>query len=702
MDLYGTLSSQQRQAVFHSEGPMFILAGPGSGKTHVMACRVVHLINSGVSPEDIAVFSFTKKAVGEMRNRLTKYLGAKGQKVEVMTFHAYCFRFLRKHLESWALPESGGGFRYQKDFEICEGFHCRKFIEYISHELYFSKYRDELDSLPDEKDISDWISLQKRKLISAWQKTGEEPFYREVYRHYAEWLLKNNKIDFGDLLLLTIRMLETNRRLREEVASSYLHVMSDEYQDTDYAQFRLLDYLTQKNDNFCAVGDPDQCIYSWRGANPLNMKHLQEKYVNLHVYRLETNYRSTRTIVEASNCVIANNRKRFLKQSVTTREQGERIFLSSHTTQSAEADFVVAEMERLYREKGIDFQDMAIICRTNNQFWAFENALRKSGIEYQLVEGVSFFEQRDVQAIVSELEFFENSTRGDLLKDILERRGLLREYSEKSGCIQETKKAQGDLGRLSVTLPRIIKDESRRKALGMLLEWWWGLQRSMENLSLPEKVGFYVEEMIRKDKLENKSDFRSLRRLESYQALQEAVESAYRDNACRNINDLLTYSKKMKKQGQKSDSRWMTTVSTIHGAKGREYRVVFVAGLVEDLLPHYYSIIGEPDMLEEERRMFYVAMTRAKDTLYLTWPESRTKSAAVAPSRFLREVPAQYLDASRSADIGRKTEHDERLSGDADDDLLARLTSTTKPTVVNEQENSTAIADAENTTPRPQ
>ncbi|MBI3508910.1 MAG: UvrD-helicase domain-containing protein [Chlamydiia bacterium] len=619
-----SLNPQQQQAVAHIEGPMLVLAGAGSGKTRVVTYRIAHLLDIGVLPSDILAVTFTNKAAEEMRTRIRML---KSAHILTCTFHSLGARILR---------ESIGHLGYLNDFTIYDEEDSEKLLKSCLEQLNISNEKGLL------RQIRNAISTAKNNLSDNIEA------YPEVYDLYQTKLRESQALDFDDLLYLTVKLLKEHESVRQEYQKRWLFLLIDEYQDTNAAQYHIAKLLSEQHHNLFAVGDPDQSIYSWRGARYQNILNFESDFPGARIITLDQNYRSTNTILQAANALIQHNANRYEKKLWSQIGEGDKIGIFIAQTERAEADFVAKQILKHALDQHISFNEIAIFYRTNAQSRAFEDALLSRKINYTLIGGLSFYQRREIKDILSLLKMvISNADLLAWLRTInLPKRGLGPTTLEKI-TLAASKNGTPIFTFSEQLLERPHADV---KLSGKQLQGLTDYVKLIHHLRA-RRPSIPLHELI--------SEAISESRYLSY--LEEDAETC--QDRKENLNELIGKASEWEKeQPQPSLSRFLEELSlnahveeddyvpsvklmTLHNSKGLEFNVVFLAGLCEDLFPHINSKDSE-EAIEEERRLCYVGMTRAKRHLYLcsslyrfTWGAEQR----MEPSRFLKEVPAQYL-----------------------------------------------------------
>jgi superfamily I DNA/RNA helicase len=645
----GTLNPQQRLAVETIRGPLLILAGAGTGKTRVITCRIAHMIARGVQPENILAVTFTNKAAREMKERVTQLLpraprredGRRPAGPTISTFHSLGARILRQHIERLG---------YKKNFVIYNDSEqlgvVRKLLSQINAK------GETLDPVA----VLSFLSRFKNGAIrpEAFADNSAAVLAQHIRRRYETALHACNAVDFDDLLLLTLRLLEEHPSVLDACRARFKYVMVDEYQDTNAAQFRLVKLLTEEHRNLCVVGDDDQSIYGWRGAEIANLLDLEQHFPEVKIIKLEQNYRSTNTILHAANAVIRRNARRRAKQLWSKKGQGEKIALHTFENDEEEARTIVEQIEfaRLTRKAG--WGDFAILFRTNQQSRPFEIALRQAGVRYHLVGGQSYFDRREVKDLLAYLKVFVNPHDDVSLLRIanVPARGLsdvtmerLLAASQERHCsvfsaLRHTDVQAGFVPKTRAAIQNFHEFVERTRAQ-LHAEPAFSLQRWASQFLA--EIG-YVEDLRRSEKNAETAEnrVRNLHDLVGDLEKAEPVGGPPAERLQGFLEDLMLDSEREAEAELQQDA---VTLITVHSCKGLEFRHVYVVGLEEGLFPHARS--KEENTLDEERRLFYVAMTRAQETLTLSCCLGRKKYGQVLPahpSSFLKELPPELVE----------------------------------------------------------
>src|SRR6184192_2174459 len=632
------LNPAQREAVLTTEGPLLVVAGAGSGKTRVLTHRVAHLMGAvGAKPQEILAITFTNKAAGEMRTRLEDLLGPVARTIWILTFHAACGRMLRREA-----PRLG----YRTNFTIYDQADQIRLVKQCLEELE----RDPKRFVP--RGIHAQISNAKNQLVDPDEyRSRVASFYdqtvADVYELYQRRLFASNAVDFDDLLFLTVDVLERFPEARGRWQKAFRYILVDEYQDTNHAQYRLLQLLAEKHRNVCAVGDPDQSIYAFRGADIRNIMEFERDFGETRTIALEQNYRSTNTILLAANAVIANNRERKPKNLWSELGEGEPVRVLEVEDEHAEARFVAAEIAALV-EEGYNGSEVAVFYRTNAQSRVLEDVLVRQGIAYQVIGGPRFYERAEIKDVIAYLQVIDNPYDAVSLQRIANRprRGIgdtslarLQAHADALGIsLWEATEHADDAGIAPAPLKAV--------------QQFYGAMQSLQAGALELEVSELLERVLEgsgyRIALEAERTIESQGRLENLQELvgvaQEYQHTASEPSLSGFLQEISLYSDQDAIRGEQS----LVTLMTLHNAKGLEFRSVFMIGMEEGIFPHSRSL--EEQGLEEERRLCYVGMTRAQERLTLTHASARSlwgsRSYNLA-SRFLDELPEGGVERHR-------------------------------------------------------
>lgn len=656
------LNDKQREAVLTTEGPLLIAAGAGSGKTRALTHRIAYLIEEKqVNPWNILAITFTNKAANEMRERITQLVGAEGESIWVSTFHSMCARILRRESEHVG---------YARNFSIIDQSEQQTLMKQVLKELNLDKdqynYKEMLRVIDSKKNESKTAEM-------AVEEASDfiEEMHAKIYQLYQSKLKRSNAMDFNDLLLLTVQLLEQNEQVRQFYQMKFQYIHVDEYQDTNETQYQLVRLLTGMLRNVCVVGDGDQSIYGWRGANMENILNFENDYPDATVILLEQNYRSTPNILNAANSVIRNNSNRQDKELWSARDNGDKINFYLADNDSEEAYYIVQQIYKLKDEKALKNSNFAILYRTQAQSQKFESTLLSANIPYRVVGGVKFFGRKEIQDTLAYLRVINNPTDNLSFNRIVNvpKRGIgqttvarLAEFADSIG--QSWFEAINELDHSNLPKGAIIK---LRDFYDMIIQ----LQKQAEFLTMTELSEEMWEASGYRQALVNAGDLESQTRLENmdeflsvtkefdnsdHQSIEETdpdyleadssldnLEEDPREELTLFLNELSLVS-----STEEEDMDDQVTLMTLHAAKGLEFPVVFVVGMEEGLFPLSRAMDNE-DELEEERRLAYVGMTRAEDVLYLTAARNRLlygRYQSNLTSRFIDEIDPEYLENS--------------------------------------------------------
>ncbi|ADQ15254.1 DNA helicase PcrA [Halanaerobium hydrogeniformans] len=636
-DIIKDLNKEQKKAVQHDKGPLLLLAGAGSGKTRVLTRRIAYLIKQrGVSPYNILAVTFTNKAAEEMKNRVAKMVDGVDKSLLISTFHSFCVRILRREAEKLG---------YQSNFVIFDSIDQRKLIKKILKEENIDPKKTKPSSVLNK------ISNAKNELKSPEQfRNSAGSFYAkniaDLYEKYQKQLKANNAVDFDDLIQLTVKLFKKYPKVLEHYQERFKYILVDEYQDINHAQYELVNLLAERYRNVCVVGDPDQGIYGFRGADIRNILNFEDDYPDAKIIKLEQNYRSKANILKAAQAVIKNNSSRKEKSLWTEKESGPEIELYEAESEKDEADFFCRMAKELKKSKDYSYDDMAVLYRTNSQSRAFEDMLMKYGIPYQITGGVRFYERLEIKDIMAYLRLIYNPADDISFLRITNRpkRGIgagtlakIQQYAETESislyqaALQS--KSNPDLSssyqKRVLAFTKIIEELREQKdeiALARLTE------------TLLEKSGY------RKDLEEEKTN-KAETRLENIEELFSVINDYMKNSNENTLAGFLEEVTLMSDIDTLEEEQSAVTLMTIHSAKGLEFPVIFLVGLEEGIFPHANSLY-ERDGIEEERRLCYVGMTRAMDRLFLSRAKIRLRFGERQinpPSQFLEEIPEELL-----------------------------------------------------------
>jgi DNA helicase II / ATP-dependent DNA helicase PcrA len=637
------LNPEQHEATLTIEGPALIIAGAGSGKTLVVTHRIVHLLEIGVPSSSILGVTFTNKAAGEMRERVRK---ATHQHVLISTFHSLGAKILRESISSLG---------YRPDFSIYDEEDALKLLKTCLADLEIDEKKS------DAKAFRHLISTAKNDLKTADQidesdlHTAIEMAFPKVYARYQDKLKEYNALDFDDLLFLTVQLWENHPEVLAIYQERWPYVLIDEYQDVNASQYRMTNLLVEKSKNLFVVGDPDQSIYSWRGANIKNILNFEKDYPGAKVIKLEQNYRSYSTILDAANALISHNDNFYQKKLWSSRGEGEKIRLFVANDEKEEANFVARQMYQHHTQGGIPYHQMVVFYRTNAQSRPFEDTLLMHNIPYQIIGGISFYQRKEIKDVLAFLRMaYSGSDYIAFSRTInLPKRGFGEATVDK---ISDASRAEGVP---LYTYMKSLVDEhplrftaklsaKQRKSLADYLHIIGGLIQLTKGQSLRDLVKGAIEDTGYLAYLKEDPDTFEDRKSNLDELITKAVEwelTASNPTLGSFLEELVL--KSSVEDSAEEESR--VSLMTLHNGKGLEFKITFLVGLEEDLLPHA-NARGSDTALQEERRLCYVGITRAKDCLYLSYSMTRYlwgTERYQRPSRFLNEIPKEYLQRTR-------------------------------------------------------
>lgn len=637
--IFDTLNDRQCEAVKHTEGPLLITAGAGSGKTKVLTCRIAHLLELGVAPYRILAITFTNKAAKEMKERVTNLVGTQADSIWLSTFHSFCAKLLRFEVD--------GFHGYTRNFTIYDSSDQLVLVKDCLKKLNLDDKqfmpRSVLGTISSAKNV-----LMDAKAFAAKASDFYEQKVADVYALYQEKLRENNAVDFDDLLFLAVRLLQEKEEVREKYQSRFQYILVDEYQDTNHAQYALTKILAARWRNICVVGDVDQSIYAWRGADIRNIIDFTRDYPDAASIKLEQNYRSTKTILHAANAVIDNNESRPKKTLWTENPAGNKIIHYQAQTEHDEADYIAGVIYNRHEISHEPYGDMAILFRTNAQSRVLEEKLMRYAIPYTMVGGTKFYDRKEIKDVLAYLRLLYNPEDSLSLTRIINvpKRNIgattmehVAAYAEEQGIslfealsstdeIPVTKRARTSLENFAAMIFDLLNDIEGKDVLSLIetviKQTGYGdmldkeAEHDPQGESRKENVGEFLS--VAKDYMDSNPDGN----------LQDFLENVAL------VSDVDDF--------ESSDSK--VTLMTLHAAKGLEFPVVFLTGLDEGLFPHSRTLL-DPAQVEEERRLAYVGITRAERQLYVTNAITRTmygRISAYMPSRFLAEIPPQLME----------------------------------------------------------
>ena len=636
----------QKEAVFHTEGPLLVLAGAGSGKTRVLTHRVAYLIEEKkVNPWNIMAITFTNKAAGEMRERVDQLVGFGSESIWVSTFHSSCVRILRRHIENLG---------YSTNFTIYDTDDQKTLMHQVLKTLDLDPktYRD--------RAMLTCISNAKNELISPEEfELNAGGDYRQknvakVYKEYQKQLRNNNALDFDDLIMLTVDLFQCCPEILDYYQEKFKYIMVDEYQDTNTAQFQLVSLLAKKYQNLCVVGDDDQSIYKFRGANIENILNFERFFPSAHVVKLEQNYRSTQNILEVANEVISNNQGRKEKRLWTANGEGERVKLRQFDMAADEADFIVEDIEKSDRPYG----DIAVLYRTNAQSRLLEEKCISNSVPYRLVGGVNFYQRKEIKDILAYLKTIANGRDDLAVQRIINvpKRGIgATTINRIVAYAQEQELSFYDALKEWTEIPGVGKAGIKLEKFISLIQVF---RSKLDYFSGRELIEDILESTGYKEELEAEGSIEAQTRMENIEELVNKAVSYWESAEDPSLSGFLEEVALVADVDSMDDSENRVVLMTLHSAKGLEFPKVYLAGMEDGLFPGTMSIMSDdPTDIEEERRLCYVGITRAREELIITAARQRmvngeTRYARV--SRFVDEIPASLLDRGTRGGLARK------------------------------------------------
>lgn len=640
------LNDRQKEAVLYGDGPLLILAGAGSGKTSVLTKRVAYLIKErNVSPKNIVAITFTNKAAKEMKERIIKEVGKEGYDIQISTFHSFGLRIIKENYEKLG---------YEKNFTIIDSDDSLTVVKKILKEMGIDTTRF------NPKFIKNQISSCKNEMVTPEKYKNlvndelSDITYK-VYKKYQDTLLRNNSLDFDDLLIKPIELFNKYKEVLENYQELFKYVFIDEYQDTNEAQYILSKMISAKYKNICVVGDDAQSIYSWRGANFKNILNFEKDYQNAKVILLEQNYRSTKTILNAANSVIKNNINKKDKNLWTDNETGEKIKYVRTNDEKDEASYVTREIRNLVNN-GVSLDDIAVLYRTNAQSRTIEEGFLNSNIPYRIVGAFAFYSRKEIKDLLAYLKLIYNT------KDDVSLMRIINYPKRKIGA-KTIENLSMDAVLNGTSMFDVISSGKELEFKKLILE----MKEKSEVLSLTETIDMVLDKSGIKSELESEHTLEADIRLENLNEFKSITKTFEEESGIASLEDFLNeVSLVSDVNDQKNDNSPKVTLMTIHAVKGLEYKYVFVIGMEENIFPHVNSC-EEDGGIEEERRLCYVAITRAKEKLYLVNALRRMlygKTSVNMPSRFINEIDKDLIDAPEKKMINMKFNKKEAFNDD--------------------------------------
>ena len=636
------LNKEQQQAVQHTEGPLLILAGAGSGKTKVLTVRIAHLLGQGVNPYEILAITFTNKAAKEMKSRVEGLVGDVANRIWLSTFHSFCAKFLRFELDNFL--------GYNSNFTIYDTSDSQAVIKAALKALNLD------DKYYPVGAMIGAISDAKNKLLFAsdFRKQARD-FYQQkvadVYEYYERELRKNNALDFDDLLLVAVKLLQSNEAVLDKYSKRFRYVMIDEYQDTNHAQYLLAKLLASHWKNIAVVGDADQSIYAWRGADIQNILDFEKDYPNCTSIKLEQNYRSTKIILDAANAVIENNEGRPKKNLWTDKTEGAKIQHFTAQSEHEEAAFIGDTIAKKHDIHGVPYGDIAILYRTNAQSRVLEEALIKRALPYTMVGGTKFYDRKEIKDVLAYLRVLYNPFDDLSLLRIINvpKRSIGATTVAK---LQDYARANGTSLFMTLTQLHLVdtikgKTKEKLEEFGILI---FTLVAEMEDKTVLDILESILDRTGYLAQLEESTDPQDQARAENIGELLSVAKDFQDTNPTGTVEDFLEQVALVNDVDSFEQEESKVTLMTLHAAKGLEFPIVFLGGLEEGLFPHSRTLMN-PEEIEEERRLAYVGITRAEKELYISNATTRTvfgRTSSYLPSRFIDEIPEELVDGLRA------------------------------------------------------
>ncbi len=640
MSIYDTLNEQQKAAVMHTQGPLLLLAGAGSGKTRVLTHRAAYLIDEeGVDPWNILAITFTNKAAGEMRERVNQIVGDGADRIWVSTFHSTCVRILRRYIDRLG---------YDTNFTIYDTDDQRGIMKEVCKKLQIDTKQLK------ERTILGAISSAKDELIDPLQYEKQNGFdyngsrIAKAYREYQATLKKNNALDFDDLIVKTVELFRADAQVLDSYQNRFRYIMVDEYQDTNTAQFELIRLLAGKYRNLCVVGDDDQSIYKFRGANIRNILDFEKVYPEAKVIKLEQNYRSTQVVLDAANAVIRNNTRRKNKALWTDKKEGSRIHFRPFDNAYEEAEFIASDVAKKHRNEDVRYGDCAVLYRTNAQARMLEERFIMEGIPYDVIGGTNFYARREIKDILAYLKTIDNGRDDVAVKRIINipKRGIgattivrVQEYADARNI------SFYDALREADQIMTIGRSASKLQPFVMMIQ---AFRSKLEFFTLEDLIKDVIETTGYVKELEASDDEDAADRIENIDELVSKVVSYEETHEEPSLSEFLEEVALVADIDRAEEGDDRVLLMTLHSAKGLEFPHVYLAGMEDGVFPSYMTIMSDDPMdIEEERRLAYVGITRAKDDLTLTCAKQRMLRGETQynpVSRFVKEIPPELLD----------------------------------------------------------
>ena len=660
MNIYDTLNDNQKEAVFHTEGPLLILAGAGSGKTRVLTHRIAYLIEEkGVNPWNILAITFTNKAAGEMRERVDQLVGFGSESIWVSTFHSTCVRILRRYIDRIG---------YDTNFTIYDTDDQKTLMKEVIRQLQLDpkRYKERvlLGAISSAKD--EMMTPEEYELDAAGDYGRQQ--IAKVYREYEKQMRANNALDFDDLLVKTVQLLETQPEILEYYQERFRYIMVDEYQDTNTVQFRFVSLLARRYRNLCVVGDDDQSIYKFRGANIKNILNFENVFEDAHIIKLEQNYRSTDNILQAANSVISNNYGRKDKALWTKQEKGDALVFRQFENEYEEAEYVVKDIRAHVRNGERSYNEHAILYRTNVQSRVFEEQLVNANIPYKIFGGINFYARKEVKDLLAYLKTIDNGKDDLAVRRIINvpRRGIgLTTIGRVQDSATEREVGFYEALQTADMIPGIGKAATKISTFVALMEHFKQSAKTMLVSELLQEILDYTGYL---DELTEEGGEEAEERLAHIEELKNKI--ATYEESCEDemptLSGFLGEVALVADIDNLDESSDYVMLMTLHSAKGLEFPQVYLVGMEDGLFPSYMTIMeNDLEELEEERRLCYVGITRAMENLTLTCAKKRRVRGEAQYnkiSRFIKEIPSYLLEAQRDISHSRQEEYQAKPS----------------------------------------
>ena len=639
------LNDKQKEAVLYGDGPLLILAGAGSGKTSVLTTRVAYLIKErGVDPRSIVAITFTNKAAKEMKERIIKLVGSTGYNIQISTFHSFGLRIIKENHERLG---------YDRNFTILDSDDSLTVIKKILKDLNIDSKRY------NPKFIKNKISSCKNEMVmpdkyKALVNDEVSDIIYKVYKKYQETLLRSNSLDFDDLLVKPIELFNKHPDVLQQYQELFKYIFIDEYQDTNEVQYIFSKMLSAKYKNICVVGDDAQSIYSFRGANFKNILNFEKDYKDAKVILLEQNYRSTKTILNAANSVIKNNVQKKDKSLWTENEVGEKIKYVRALDEKDEASFVTKEIKKL-KDDGASLDEFAVLYRTNAQSRAIEEGFLNSNIPYRIVGAYAFYSRKEIKDLLAYLKLIYNPKDDVSLERIIN-------YPKRGIGAKTIDNLSMDAVLNGTSIFDVIEKGKELEFKKLILD----MKKQSESLSLTETIDMVLDKSGIKNDLESEHTLEADIRLENLEEFKSITKTFEEESGVASLEDFLNeVSLVSDVNDEKNDDSPKVTLMTIHSVKGLEFKYVFVIGMEENIFPHVNSL--EEGALEEERRLCYVAITRAKKKLYLVNALKRMlygRTSINMPSRFINEIDKEYMQMPEVKSLAKKLDVEKMFNED--------------------------------------